>query len=80
MICSFKCTFCRSCVEAVLFNVCPNCGGGFSQRPIRPRNNLKNNSCLEFHPASTEVVYHPVDIGAHRAFSEKIKGIPPAER
>ena len=29
MICSFECTFCRTCVETVLENVCPNCGGGF---------------------------------------------------
>ena len=28
MICSFECTFCRTCVETVLENVCPNCGGG----------------------------------------------------
>ena len=26
-ICSFECTFCAHCVETVLFNVCPNCGG-----------------------------------------------------
>ena len=35
-ICSFECTFCAHCVETVLFNVCPNCGGGFVPRPIRP--------------------------------------------
>ncbi|TDO98656.1 DUF1272 domain-containing protein [Marinomonas balearica] len=29
MICSYECTYCRSCVESVLENVCPNCGGGF---------------------------------------------------
>src|SRR4029079_16147289 len=33
MICSFECTFCRSCVENILANVCPNCGGGFCFRP-----------------------------------------------
>jgi hypothetical protein len=36
MICSFECTFCRTCVEGILDNVCPNCGGGFSARPVRP--------------------------------------------
>ena len=36
-ICSYECTFCLSCVETVLSNVCPNCGGGFMPRPIRPR-------------------------------------------
>ncbi len=35
MICSFECTYCKSCVEEVLENVCPNCGGGFCERPIR---------------------------------------------
>ena len=29
MICTYECTFCRTCVETVLANVCPNCGGGF---------------------------------------------------
>src|SRR5262249_912673 len=35
-ICSYECTFCADCVDNVLFNVCPNCGGGFVPRPIRP--------------------------------------------
>jgi hypothetical protein len=36
-ICSYECTFCADCVESTLHNVCPNCGGGFTARPIRPR-------------------------------------------
>jgi len=36
MICSFECTFCKNCVENELKNICPNCGGGFEKRPIRP--------------------------------------------
>ena len=35
-ICSYECTFCADCVEDVLHDVCPNCGGGFQARPIRP--------------------------------------------
>jgi hypothetical protein len=35
MICSYECTFCGACVETVLANVCPNCGGGFERRPTR---------------------------------------------
>lgn len=35
MICSYECTFCQTCVETVLKNVCPNCGGGFEKRPTR---------------------------------------------
>ena len=36
MICSFECTFCRNCAEGVLKGRCPNCGGNFVPRPIRP--------------------------------------------
>lgn len=36
MICTFECTFCRDCVETSLGGRCPNCGGNFSTRPIRP--------------------------------------------
>lgn len=36
MICSFECTFCRPCVEEPLEMRCPNCGGGFQPRPVRP--------------------------------------------
>src|SRR6476660_6128493 len=35
-ICSYECTFCADCAENRLHNVCPNCGGGFVPRPIRP--------------------------------------------
>ena len=59
MICSFECTFCQPCVETVLHNVCPNCGGGFEPRPVRPREALAKYS------ASTERVHKPVDLQAH---------------
>lgn len=36
MICTFECTFCRSCASDILNNQCPNCGGNFVPRPIRP--------------------------------------------
>ena len=35
-ICSFECTFCVTCVEGPLAGVCPNCGGNFQPRPVRP--------------------------------------------
>lgn len=41
-ICSFECTFCASCVDEVLRGVCPNCGGNFVSRPIRPPEKLKS--------------------------------------
>ncbi len=59
MICTFECTFCSECVDGVLQKVCPNCGGDFAKRPIRPK------ALLEKYPASTEVIHKPVDIDAH---------------
>ncbi len=43
MICSFECTFCRACVENILKGRCPNCGGEFVSRPIRPPAALERN-------------------------------------
>ncbi len=40
MICSFECTFCVDCVANVLHNKCPNCGGSFEKRPVRPEHLL----------------------------------------
>lgn len=39
-ICSFECTFCARCAEEALDNTCPNCGGNFVPRPIRPEGKL----------------------------------------
>lgn len=58
-ICTFECTYCKTCVETVLQHVCPNCGGGFEKRPIRPKNLLKKS------PVSTKIVHKPVDIKKH---------------
>ncbi|MBP7817443.1 MAG: DUF1272 domain-containing protein [Phenylobacterium sp.] len=49
-ICTFECTFCAECVETKLGGACPNCGGNFSVRPIRP------GALLAKYPASTERV------------------------
>ncbi|MBT4825577.1 MAG: DUF1272 domain-containing protein [Flavobacteriaceae bacterium] len=32
MVCSYGCTYCMECVNDVLNNVCPNCGGSFQNR------------------------------------------------
>ena len=52
MICTFECTFCAECVATKLKGVCPNCGGNFSPRPIRPASKLAKN------PPSTVRVYN----------------------
>ena len=46
-ICSFECTFCSECTEA-LDELCPNCGGELLDRPTRVGDALKR------HPASAE--------------------------
>jgi uncharacterized protein len=79
-ICSYECTFCAACVENVLANVCPNCGGGFVPRPIRPTRNWKGDNFLGQDPASTRVKHRPVDAQAHAEFSAQIRGIPPEKR
>jgi len=52
MIRTFECTFCRDCVDTRLNGVCPNCGGNFSPRPIRPAAALLRN------PPSTKRVFN----------------------
>jgi len=80
MICSYECTFCKSCVDTVLQNVCPNCGGGFCTRPNRPKNNWRDDNYLGKDPASDVVKHKPVDVEAHREFAKNIKDIPPHQR
>jgi len=45
-ICSYECTFCADCAESKLGNVCPNCGGGFVPRPIRPSQPWRAGVCV----------------------------------
>ncbi len=53
VICSFECTFCRSCAETRLHGCCPNCGGEFVPRPRRPAGMLAK------YPAATERIHKP---------------------
>ena len=80
MICTYECTFCAGCVESVLHDVCPNCGGGFTPRPIRPAADRRNGNYLGNHPATDKVTHKPVDHEAHAVFSAALRDIPPHER
>lgn len=80
MICSFECTFCASCVEQILDNVCPNCGGGFVARPIRPHNEWRAGVSLTQRPPSSERVHTPYSEQELRAFAAKVRHIEPAQR
>lgn len=79
-ICSYECTFCTTCVDTVLSNVCPNCGGGFVPRPVRPAHNWKNGNYLGNNPASSAVKHRPVDLAAHAELVAALKTILPEKR
>ena len=79
-ICSYECTFCVICVEFILDNVCPNCGGGFVNRPIRPTIAHRPGVSLGNNPASIErvhTVYTREDIAA---FVGKLRAVLPELR
>ncbi|HWU00702.1 MAG TPA: DUF1272 domain-containing protein [Terriglobales bacterium] len=79
-ICSYECTFCADCMETKLHNVCPNCGGGFVARPIRPSREWRPETCLMHDPAGTrrrQLHYSADDIAA---FVARIKDIAPEKR
>lgn len=79
-ICSYECTFCAVCVDTVLGNVCPNCGGGFCPRPVRPVHDWNGGNFLGKDPASTMIRHRPVDPAAHARFAEKLRTILPRNR
>lgn len=79
-ICSYECTFCADCVDHVLSNVCPNCGGGFTARPIRPSRAWKGNNHLGADPASATVRHRPVDPSAHRRLVDEVGSMSPELR
>jgi uncharacterized protein len=79
-ICSFECTFCAQCVENVLFDVCPNCGGGFTARPVRPAIDRKGGNFLGTYPPATTVKHRPVDPQVHAAFAATLSAVAPGDR
>jgi hypothetical protein len=78
-ICSYECTFCTDCVER-LHNVCPNCGGGFAPRPIRPATEWRPGLSLAQRPPSTKRVHLSCGVDAIAALARRIKDIAPENR
>jgi len=60
LICTFECTFCADCASGTFGGACPNCGGEFSRRPVRP------TVRLAIYPASTTRVLRDGDCAAMR--------------
>jgi hypothetical protein len=79
-ICSFECTFCADCVERKLHNVCPNCGGGFAPRPIRPANEWRSGLSIAKRPPSTKRVHLSYAIDDIATHSQRIKDIASENR
>ena len=74
MICTFECTYCLDCANKIFENVCPNCGGNFEKRPIRPS---KYNQKF---PVSTERLYKPKDLSEAKINTQKYKNTAPEDR
>jgi len=79
---SYECTYCAHCVETVLHNVCPTCGGGFVPRPIRPDRAEagQTNLGLANRPASTTRVHSKWSPEQVAKVAARLKDIPPEQR
>ena len=79
-ICSYECTFCVECAEVGLRNVCPNCGGGFVPRPIRPQGEWRDGTGLANDPPGTrrrQLRHSEAEVAA---LVERLAGVDPRER
>jgi hypothetical protein len=79
-ICSYECTFCAQCVETILCNVCPNCGGGFVARPVRPAVERRPGVCVDRQPGSAKRVHLKWDRAELAEFVGSMRDIGPEER
>lgn len=79
-ICTYECTFCAECVDTVLENVCPNCGGGFEKRPVRPAKARRPGVGLDHQPSSKTRVYTKYSRDDIVAFAQGAKETAPEDR
>ena len=79
-ICTYECTFCSDCVDNRLQNVCPNCGGGFTPRPIRPATEWRPGLSVAKRGPSSNRRYLNYDLADIKALSVRVRHIPPEER
>jgi hypothetical protein len=78
-ICTYECTYCAPCVTAI-DNVCPNCGGGFAPRPIRPAREWRPGLSRHLQPPSEKRRHLSIAPDELKAFSSRIREIPPERR
>lgn len=79
-VCSYECTFCATCVDDVLHNVCPNCGGGFQVRPIRPGTAWREGTGLINDLPGDRRRHTPYTRGQIETFAATLREVPPNER
>jgi uncharacterized protein len=79
-ICTYECTFCADCVDTVLHDVCPNCGGGFEPRPVRPANAWREGTGLVNDPAGTKRRHTSYTRAELDAFTETLRKVQPRAR
>jgi len=81
-ICSYECTYCATCVEQVLHNVCPTCGGGFVPRPIRPKGAYRDALTLGLghQPAATTRKHSRWSEAEVRELCDSLADTPPEKR
>jgi hypothetical protein len=79
-ICSYECTFCADCVDKYLDNVCPNCGGGFAPRPIRPLREWRPDVSCANQPPSTERIHLKYVYDDIADLVRRLRDIPPNQR
>jgi hypothetical protein len=79
-ICTYECTFCAACVDNVLLNVCPNCGGGFVPRPFRPVTERRPGVCLAKQRALADRVHLKWSREEVAEFARRVRDIAPEHR
>lgn len=81
-ICSYECTYCATCVDTILRNVCPTCGGGFAPRPIRPLEDWRSGSGLgrRNHPPSDKRVNSSWTREEVEDLSSRLADVAPEDR
>lgn len=80
MICTYECTFCADCVASVLHNVCPNCGGNFTPRPIRPAREHRPGVSRAHQLPSEERVHSKYTREAMAEFAAALRDTPAVQR
>ncbi len=79
-ICTYECTFCADCVDNVLENVCPNCGGGFVARPVRPSTARRKGVSLTHQPPSDKRIHTKYSRDEIADFVAIVRDVAPADR